>query len=386
MSAFIDIFSKSLTKYGEELCGDKFKILKTEDKAIIVISDGLGSGIKAHILATLTSDIISIMLKADISFEEVVDTVLHTLPVCKIRKIAYATFTIIEVERKTNNFKVINFDNPAVFLVKNGKVQSSKTNTIEILNKKITILEGKLEKGDFLAAITDGILYAGIGLSSSFGWHWEDIARYIENLLITHSTNARNIINELSNKTSTLYKGKMGDDVTMVGLYARERSQLIMFSGPPENENLNDIYTELFFMFNGRHVVCGGTTTNIVANRLGEEVEVFLSTITNDIPPIGKLSGVDLVTEGIVTITKCIEYLKNAEGDARNLPDIINAAVILAKELLRADYIYIIVGLGINKASQIYIQTTKISVRKKLMLDLANILQESNKEVVINFC
>jgi hypothetical protein len=386
LSIFIDIFAKELIKNGEELCGDKVKTFKTDDKTILVLSDGLGSGVKANILATLTSEIIVTMIKAEIPIEDVIDTVLHTLPVCKVRKIAYATFTIIEIDKKTRNFRVINFDNPPVFFMKKGKLQSPVVQTVDILGRKINIIEDKLDKGDFIAAVSDGVLYAGIGESSSFGWKWEDVASYIENLLIPHWKNARSIVGEISNRTLTLSKGELGDDATIAGIYAKERNQLILFSGPPEDEDMYDVYTELLFMFNGRRVVCGGTTTSIVSSRLGEEVEILIPTATNDIPPVGKLSEIDLVTEGIVTLSKAVEYLKKAHGDFAKLPSAIDAAVILAKELLRADYIYVIAGLGINKVSQFYMKPTRISVRKSIITDLSNILQECNKEVVVHYC
>ena len=386
MPTFIDIFSTSLIKDGEELCGDKVKTFKTDDKSVIVLSDGLGSGVKAHILATLTSEIISNMLKAEIPLEDVIDTVLNTLPICKIRKIAYATFTIIELDRKTNNFRVINFDNPSVFFIKSGKIQYPKIQTIEILNKKISVTEGKLDKGDFLVAISDGVLYAGMGISLNFGWGWNDIASYIESLLITHSLNTRNMVREISNKTYTLYKGKMHDDATIVGLYARERLDLIMFSGPPENKEMNDIYAERVLKFVGRRVICGGTTTNIVANRIGEEVEMSLPTMTKDLPPIGKLTGIDLVTEGIVTLQKCMEYLKNAKGEITQLPTTIDGAVVLSEELLNADYIYIIAGMGVNETSQFYMKPTRVSVRKSIIGELSGILRDCNKEVEVEYC
>ena len=386
MPTFIDIFSTSLVKDGEELCGDKVKTFKTDDKSVIVLSDGLGSGVKAHILATLTSEIISNMLKAEISLEDVIDTVLNTLPICKVRKIAYATFTIIELDRKTNNFRVINFDNPPIFFIKNGKIQYPIIQTVEILNKKISIIEGKLDKGNLLLAISDGVLYAGMGISLNFGWGWDVIANYIESLLITHSSTARDIISEISNKAAKLYNGKINDDATIVGLYARERLDLIMFSGPPENKEKNDIYAEQVLRFDGRRVICGGTTTNIVASWLGEEIEMSISTMTKDLPPIGKLPGVDLVTEGIVTLQKCMEYLKNAKGEITLLPTTIDGAVVLSKELLTADYIHIIAGMGVNETSQYYMKPTRISVRKGIIEELSSILRECNKEVEVEYC
>ncbi len=332
MATFVDIFDESLKKTGEELCGDKVKIFKTETKATIVLSDGLGSGVKANILATLTTEIISTMLKADIPLHEVIDTVINTLPICKIRKIAYATFTIIEVNLETNDFKVINFDNPPIFLIKNGRIQFPHFSTMKILNKEISIIEGHLDRGDFLAATSDGVLHAGMGITLNFGWGWDDIASYIEGLLITHSVSARNIVHEIMSKTHSLYKGNISDDATTVGLYVRRRNGLILFSGPPADASKDEFYAEKVIKFDGRRVVCGGTTGNIVATQLGEVVETLIPTMTKDVPPIGRLSEIELLTEGIITLSKCIEYLKDADGESSRLPFVIDGAVMLAKE------------------------------------------------------
>ena len=386
MVTFVDIYEESLNKSGEELCGDKVKIFRTDSKASIVLSDGLGSGVKANILSTLTTEIISTMLKADIPLKDVIDTVLNTLPICKIRKIAYATFTIIEIDLKTNKFKVINFDNPPIFFVKNGRIQFLKYDIIEILNKKITFTEGQLDRGDFLAAISDGVLYAGMGVTLNFGWGWDEIANYLEGILITHSVSAKNIVSEIINKTYSLYKGNIGDDATVVGVYLRKRNGLILFSGPPTDSSKDNFYVKKVLDFDGKRVICGGTTANIVATYLGEVVETLIPTMTKEVPPIGRLSEVDLITEGIITISKCIEYLKESDGEISRLPFKIDGAVMLAKELLRADYIYFLVGLSINSYYQNPLLPKNISIRKNLILELAEILKDKHKEIKIEYC
>jgi len=383
---FVDIYEESLNKSGEELCGDKVKIFRNEEKASIVLSDGLGSGVKANILATLTTEIISSMLKADVPLRDVIDTVLKTLPICKIRKIAYATFTIIEIDLKTNKFKVINFDNPPIFFVKDGRIQFLKYDVIEILNKKITVTEGQLDRGDFLAAVSDGVLYAGMGITLNFGWGWDEIANYLEGILITHSVSARNIVSEIINKTYSLYKGNIGDDATVVGVYLRKRNGLILFSGPPTDSSKDNFYVKKVLDFDGKRVICGGTTANIVATYLGEVVETLIPTMTKEVPPIGRLSEVDLITEGIITISKCIEYLKESDGEISRLPFKIDGAVMLAKELLRADYIYFLVGLSINSYYQNPLLPKNISIRKNLILELAEILKDKHKEIKIEYC
>lgn len=387
MENFLDIYNLSLNKKGEELCGDQVKFRKAENKTIVVLSDGLGSGVKANILATLTTEILINMLNTeDVSLEEVIETVIGTLPICQVRKIAYATFTVIQINPKNNKFLVINFDNPPVFYFKKGKLVKLETRTEKILDKKITFSEGQLEKGDFLGAISDGVLYAGLGVSLNFGWGWENIAKHIESLFINHTHTARNIVQNVIKKTHNLYGGKIGDDASFVGIYVRKRNPVMIFTGPPLDENKDFEYVDKLLDFRGRRVVCGGTTGNIIASFLGETIEMDITTMTKEMPPIGKLSGIDLVTEGILTISKCTEILKKCNCDIGRLPNGKNGAVMLAKEILEADSISFLVGQKINEFYQNPLLPKNISIRRSIVEDLVQYLREKQKEVTIEYC
>lgn len=383
---FLDIYQTSLNKKSEELCGDKVKYRKTDKKATIVLSDGLGSGVKANILATLTTEILIKMLDADVPLEEVLKTVIATLPICKVRKIAYATFTIIQVNCETNHFRVIYFDNPPPFYFHEGKNLKLAVHTEEVLGRQISIAEGKLERGDFLGAISDGVLYAGMGVTLNFGWGWENIATYIEDTLRQKSHTARTIVREVIQKTHTLYQGEIGDDATFVGLYIRKRNPLMIFTGPPLDQDSDELHVERLLNFKGRKIVCGGTTGNIVANYLGETIEMDLSTIRRELPPIGFLNYVDLMTEGILTISKATEYIKNCECDFSRLRFDNNGAYLLAKEILQADSVLFLVGQSINEFYQNPLLPKNISIRRNLIEELAQFLQSHQQEVTIEYC
>lgn len=383
---FFDICDLSLNKKGEELCGDKVKFTKTEKKTTIVLSDGLGSGVKANILSSLTTEILIRMLNADVPLEEVIKTVIGTLPICKVRKIAYATFTIIQINHETNHFKVINFDNPPIFYFRRGKSFKLDTKTEEILDKKITLAEGYLGRGDFLAASSDGVLYAGLGETLNFGWGWDNIAKYIEGLLLREAHTARNIIQKVITETYSLYRGKAGDDATFVGVYVRKRNPLMIFTGPPLEKSNDKLYVERLLNSEGRKVICGGTTGNIIANYLGETIEMDISTMRKELPPIGKLRGIDLVTEGILTISKALEILRGCNCNIARLPSDNNGAVLLAKEILEADSILFLVGQKINEFYQNPLLPKNISIRRNLIEDLVKLLQERQKEVTLEYC
>ncbi|OCR00414.1 serine/threonine protein phosphatase [Oscillatoriales cyanobacterium USR001] len=383
---FFDICNLSLNKKGEELCGDKVKFRKTDKKTTIVLSDGLGSGVKANILATLTTEILITMLTADVPLEEVIKTVIGTLPICQVRNIAYATFTIIQINHETNRFKVINFDNPPIFYLRKGKLVNLPNKTEQILGKKINVTEGYLERGDFLGASSDGVLYAGLGETLNFGWGWESIAKYIENLFITQASSARSIIYKVIAETHSLYRGKIGDDATFVGVYVRKKNPLMIFTGPPIEKSEDSLYVERLLKFEGRKVICGGTTGNIIAKYLGETVEMDISTMRKDLPPIGKLKEIDLVTEGILTISKAIEILRSCNCDISRLPSDQNGAVLLAREILEADSILFLVGQKINEFYQNPLLPKNISIRRSLVEELVKLLREQQKEVSLEYC
>jgi hypothetical protein len=383
---FLDIYTSSLNKQGEELCGDKVKFLKTDKKATIVLSDGLGSGVKANILATLTAEILITMLNADVPLEEVLKTIIGTLPVCQTRKIAYSTFTILQVDLETNYFTVINFDNPSVIYFRQGKRIKLEGKTEEILNRNIKIAEGYLDRGDFLGAVSDGVLYAGMGVAMNFGWGWDNIAQHVETVLIQKAHTARTIVHDVLEKTYSLYQGAIGDDATFVGVYVRKRNPMMIFTGPPLDEEMDEYYVDRLLNFEGRKVICGGTTGNIVASYLGETIEMDLSTIRKELPPIGMLSCIDLVTEGILTISKATEYIKNSHGDLTRLRFDNNGAYLLAREILQADSIHFVVGQSINEFYQNPLLPKNISIRRNLIEDLIMFLRDRQKEVTLEYC
>lgn len=384
--SFLDIHAESLKKHGEELCGDTVQVLKTESQTIGVLSDGLGSGVKANILATLTSQILVRMLQAEVPLRDVIDTVVGTLPICKVRKIAYATFTVVRIDARRNHFRIINFDNPPPYCYRRGTLVRLPVEVETILDRRIQFSEGELERGDFLGIMSDGVLHAGLGVERSFGWGWEDIARFLQQQLILHGHGVRPVVQKVIAETSRRYHGAPGDDATFLGITTRRREASIVFTGPPLDTTKDDEYVQRVLSFPGRVIVCGGTTANIVAHHLGEPVDIDLKTLRPDVPPMGRLSQVDLVTEGVLTLRRALEYLKSSGGAVYRLPADRNGARMLAEEILRADFIHFLVGQRINEVYQNPLLPRGISIRRILVEELAQVIRRMNKEVAIEYC
>ncbi len=386
MDLFYDVFESSLKKTGEELCGDKVKILKEAGKTMIVLSDGLGSGVKANILATLTTEIVMTMLHNEIPLEEIIRTILGTLPTCQVRNLAYATFTVVAIDERNKTFQVMNVDNPPFFHIRGGKVLRHETQTSVILGKQVTAYEGPVEKGDFLGIMSDGILYAGLGDTLNYGWGWENIAVFLEDVFQKPVGCASEAVRPVMDQTERLYGGKLGDDATFVGTLARESSTLNIFTGPPLDRDSQDFYIHQFLNTTGRKVICGGTTANLVAHALGRTVETRTSEHSKDVPPPGALEGIDLVTEGIITLSRTLELIKKDAPRMDHNGKGTNAAVLLAAEMMQADHIRFLVGQSVNPYYQNPLLPKNISIRTNLVGMIATELRQYRKSVEVTLC
>ena len=305
-----DIGYMSLNHAGEQLCGDHIEITNQEENStVIVLADGLGSGVKANILSTLTSTILSTMLAAGLRLEDCVETMAATLPVCSIRGIAYSTFTIL---RLVNNeqAEIIQYDNPSVILLRDGKSVDLPTTMLNIGGKRIYRSDVTLRENDVFIAMSDGVEHAGVGGVYNFGWRREDIIRYLETMWHVGFT-AKTLSTILLQETNRLYAGSPGDDATVCAVRIRSRVPMNLLCGPPSSRDDNDKMMSLFFTKEGKHIVCGGTTSTIAAQYLNKPLRAELDFPDPEIPPTARIDGVDLVTEGVITINRVLEYAKN---------------------------------------------------------------------------
>lgn len=386
MNDFLDIAYNCLNKHGEELCGDRVKVLRMEDRTVIVLSDGLGSGVKANILSTMTSEIIVTMWRNRVPLRDILETVIGTLPVCMERGIAYATFTIAEIDHADNAFRIVNFDNPPVLFFRQGTESPLPQREERIFERRIVSAEGRLGRGDFLAMSSDGVLYAGLGTRLNFGWGRKAVSDFIEDQFALVTPTARFVVDKVLKETDELYASQPGDDATFVGLLARERHAIMVFTGPPLDEADDVVAAERLINFPGRKIVCGGTTGSIIARYKGEAIKTDVSTLRRDVPPIGRLRGVDLLTEGLITMIRSVELIRELVTQGKPIPDDRNGAVMLARELLRADSVHFLIGQSINEFYQNPSLPTNISLRKNLIEDLAEMLRAMNKEIRVEFC
>jgi hypothetical protein len=383
----VDLGYRSLNKFGEQLCGDMIQVVKDNDTTILVLADGLGSGVKANILSTLTSKIISTMIAEHMSIEECVGTIMSTLPVCKVRGIAYSTFTIIRISNNTYA-EIIQYDNHLVVLVRDGKKYDYPTQTKIISGKKIVESKIRLNCDDVFVAMSDGAIYAGVGQTLNYGWQRENIIEFIESHY-DRSLSANAITSLLLDTCNNLYANMPGDDTTIATIKIRKRKVVNLMFGPPQNPD--DVYNmmSLFFAKQGRHIVCGGTTSTLAAQFLGKKLETSIDYIDPRIPPVAKIEGVDLVTEGVLTISLVLEYAKDyidknaLYNEWHNKND--GASRIARMLFEEATDINFYVGRAINPAHQNPKLPIGFNIKMQLVEELSNTLKQMGKTINLSY-
>jgi hypothetical protein len=346
---FFEIGFTQLNKFGEELCGDSIVVDETDNSSTIILSDGLGSGVKANILSTLTSKIISVMMKDNCAIDDVVDTLIETLPTCKTCQLAYSTFSLMKLD--TSGFaQLTEYDNPATIFLRDNKIQNIDYNIRNIKSKKIKKAELEIKDGDILVFISDGEVHPGIDGKCNLRWSWEKIADFVKRIS-SKSMSAMEIAFELTNVANQLYGQKPGDDTSAVVVRVRHRRFAHVMIGAPIDKSQDQTMVHDFMQTSAHKIICGGTTGNIVSRELGKPITVDISTIKNDIPPIGILEGINLCTEGIITLSNALKLLQS-NVSYKKLEMENNGASRLVQELLRADNITFFVGYAKNPANQ----------------------------------
>ena len=400
MPIYVETAYESLNKFGEELCGDHVDIIRTPDFVLAVLADGLGSGVKANILATMTSRIISRMMSSGADLEEVIETVASTLPVCSVRGIAYSTFTILQIFNDGQAY-LAEFDNPAAVFLRKGHVTPLPRTAKQIADKNINEVTFTVQPGDRIVLFSDGALHAGVGKLLNLGWKHENITEYLDRSVTTDMSCVK-IASLLTSACDCLYQGTPGDDTTVMAFAVKKPVLASMLIGPPEDASRDAEMVHAFLKEKGKKIICGGTTSQIVSRVSKKKIELELEYPDPKVPPISYMKGIDLVTEGIITLGTTIEYIKwslsthtvapfeNVEKPAGGATGFDekrqDGATALAKLLMNdCTQLHFFVGKASNPAYRNPSLPLELNLKLRRINELKELLESMGKSVVIDY-
>ncbi|MBS3985657.1 MAG: SpoIIE family protein phosphatase [Selenomonadales bacterium] len=383
MKLTADVAAARGSKHKEELCGDVFQLVRSPGKITAILSDGLGSGVKANIMATLTTKIACGLLERDVPIDHVVSTIVDTLPSCSERGLAYATFSILQI-RADGNAQLYEYDSPPALFFRDDCLVPIERHTRVICGKKITEASLQVEKNDVALLVTDGVLHAGVGQSLDLGLGLEGLLGFLPTPCTSWPT-PEALVDFVMHVTNSCYCSRLGDDSTAVGLRVRSPRSVAVFTGPPlERVNDEAMVRALLDERNSTKIVCGGTSAKIVERVTGGRLETSLEYVDPRIPPIAHLEGLDLVTEGVLTLNRCYELLR-ALQDGEELPRSTDAATLLARHLSSAEEVLFLVGKSFNLAHANIEEIMQLAPRQYAVSRLASLLRRRSIETEVRY-
>ena len=388
---FIEVACEQRNYGNERICGDVFisRKVSEENRTIVVLSDGMGHGVKANVLATLTATLAVNFTMEHKAVDKIADIIMNTLPVCSERHMSYSTFTIVDIEHD-GLVNILEFDNPQTIILRDNKAFDPGWNCLVLeseknAGKEITTCQFEPRKEDRIIFCSDGIAQSGLGTDKyPLGWGRDNMLDYQHQ---TCSEQSQDICCQLASKMVNMAYRNDGfvsrDDTSCASIYFRKPRKLLLVTGPPYEEENDKKLGDAVRGFKGKKVVCGATTADIIARELGTEIEDSLVFDDPDLPPVSHMEGMDLVTEGILTITKVTRILKDfspsytlGKGPADRI----------VKLVQQSDEIHFIIGTRVNVAHQDPNLPIDLEIRRTVVKRMARILEEKFlKEVSISY-
>ena len=328
------------------------------------------------------------MLQEGLSVDEAVDTIAHTLPICKVRHIAYSTFSILQLFHDGRAY-LVEFDNPACIFIRNGKLMDIPYEIREIAGKTVRESKFDIALGDMFAMVSDGVVFAGVGAILNLGWQWENVAQFFLECA-QKKMSVHRVVASGAQVVDNFYMQKPGDDSTFLVAQAVPRKNVHFFSGPPVDKEKDEEIIRDFMRGSCKKIVAGGTSANIAARVLGRKIVTNLNFTDPAIPPTAQIRGIDLVTEGVLTINRALEILRkfceqNGEVDLKEL-DADNGAAQMARMLIEdCTDLTMFIGKAINPAHQNPNLPMDLSIKMRLLNELADVMRKMGRRVEVNF-
>lgn len=387
----LDIDCPQLFHHGELICGDVFlsRRIKEENRTIVILSDGMGSGVKANVLATLTASMAINFTIEHKNFKTIADIIMNTLPVCSVRKVSYSTFTIVDIEYDGTT-RIMEFDNPDCVIMRGASVFDPGWENIELdseenKGKILRACQFNARKEDRILFWSDGIMQSGMGSPAyPFGWGLDNVVEFVkQNIKASPYISSNALGKKIVKRASRNDQDELKDDTSAGVVYFREPRKLLLCTGPPFEMDKDSELAMRIYHFKGKKIICGGSTAEIVSRELGLKFAPGMTMTDPELPPVAYMEGINLVTEGILTIGKVARILEDYDNNYQ-LGE--GPADQIVHYLLQSDQISIINGTRINFAHQDPNLPVELEIRRTVVKRVVRLLEEKFlKDVNLSF-
>jgi len=375
--------------HGEHIGGDVFlsKRIPEENRVLCVLSDGMGSGVKANVLATLTATLALNLSMEHKDAQRIAEIIMKALPVCSERKISYSTYTIVDVNGDTDTVSILEYDNPQTIVMRSYRVLEPNWEKVKFENttadhrfQDLNMVAFTPQLEDRIIFCSDGVTQSGLGKGLVTGWGRNSLREEVRNIITdNHSISASELAEKIVKKAAANDLHVPKDDISCAVIYFREPRRTMICSGPPLNPEKDADFAEKLRSFNGRKVVSGATTAEIISRELRRKI-VDEPVVDHTLPPMSKMDGIDLVTEGVLTLSKVIHLLNNVITPNYQFGR--GPADQMCQLLLDSDEIHILVGTKINADNIDLSQPVEVEIRKNIIQRVAKVLMDKYMKVV----
>jgi serine/threonine protein phosphatase PrpC len=384
---FIEVGSSQVAKEGQDACGDVFLSRRLDEgrRVICVLADGLGSGVEANVLASLTATMALEYMSGDDRIEQAAEIMMDALPVCRRRKISYSTFSIVDINA-AGCIRLIEHGNSPVLLMRAGRIVDVERRPIvksRWNGRGLSFAKFATHPEDRLIMFSDGITQAGLGkLESPLGWDLPGVEAYLQERLQSNPmVSARDLAQWLTGSAIRKDGGRPGDDITCATIFMRRPRRMVLWTGPPFYPERDTEVAQYVAEFDGHKAICGGTTSDIMARERKLPISMDLQSFDPEVPTTSNMPGIDLVSEGCITLGKTVDMLEAGQRSNSR-----NGATMLMDLILKSDQIELVVGTAVNPAHQDPCLPVELDIRRNLIRRLRGVLEEQYlKETCVRF-
>jgi len=388
---YIEVACQQKCHAEARVCGDVFisRRIKEEGRIIVVLSDGMGHGIKANMLGTLTATLAVNFTQEHKSVQKIAEIIMDTLPEDSVKHMNYSTFTIIEID-VDGEVRILEYENPKTMIYRGSHPFEPEWNCIILegerrAGREVLTTTFKPVKEDRIVFCSDGVTQSGLGSEKySLGWGVTNLAAFVlETIHDEFDISAVDLAAKVINRANLNDGFHPRDDISCGVIYFREPRKLMICTGPPQQPENDALFCDIFSQFKGKKIICGATTADMVAREWGEEIQDTNVQMDPELPPVSHMKGVELITEGILTLSKTSELLKKYNNNYKLGK---GPADEIVRFLLDCDEIHFLVGTNINIAHQDPTLPIELELRRTVVHRIARTLEEKFlKEVTMKF-